>query len=119
MSATLLNAADGILTIEIKGKISPTTLASVQKDALHHLQTWSGGSILFLCEEFEGWADGDWSDNTFQMAADSLLRKMAIIGELQWKDMAMAFTGQGYRPFPIAFFESGLTESAYAWLQAE
>lgn len=119
MSATLLNAADGILTIEIKGKISPATLVSVQTQALHHLQSWGGGSILFLCDEFEGWADGDWSDNTFQMEADSLLRKMAIIGELQWKDMAMAFTGQGYRPFPIAFFESGLTESAYAWLQAE
>ena len=44
---------------------------------------------------------------------------MAIIGELQWKDMAMAFTGQGYRPFPIAFFESGLTDTARAWLQAD
>jgi hypothetical protein len=118
MSATLLNAADGILTIEIKGKISPETLVSVQSEALHHLHTWGGGSILLLCDEFEGWGNGDWSDNTFQMAADSLLRKMAIIGELQWKDMAMAFTGHGYRPFPIAFFESGLTESAYAWLQA-
>ena len=118
MSATLLHAADGILTIEIKGKISPDSLASVQKEALQHLQAWGSGAILFLCEEFGGWADGDWSDPTFQMHADTLLRKMAIIGEPQWKDLAMAFTGQGYRPFPIAFFESGLTDTAKAWLQA-
>lgn len=119
MSATLLNAADGILTVEIKGKISPATLAIMQTEALHHLQVWGGGSMLLLCDEFEGWNEGDWGDPTFQMQADTLLRKMAIIGEPQWKDMAMAFTGQGYRPFPIAFFESGLTESAYAWLQAD
>jgi hypothetical protein len=119
MSATLLDASDGILTIEIKGKISPATLASVQGQILETLQTWGGGAMLLLCDEFEGWTNGDWSDTSFQMQADNLLRKMAIIGELQWKDMAMAFTGQGYRPFPIAFFESGLTESAKAWLSAE
>lgn len=119
MSATLLDASDGILTMEIRGKISPTTLVSVQNQILETLQSWGGGAILLLCDEFEGWTNGDWSDTSFQMQADNLLRKMAIIGELQWKDMAMAFTGQGYRPFPIAFFESGLAESAKAWLKAE
>lgn len=119
MSATLLDASNGIITIEIKGKISPATLASVQQQILATLQSWGGGSMLLLCDEFEGWSDGDWSDTSFAMMADELIRKMAIIGELQWKDMAMAFTGQGLRPFPIAFFESGLTDSATAWLNAQ
>lgn len=118
MSAQILDALDGIITVEVSGKLSPGELAANQREILAQLRDWGGGAILCLCESFEGWTGGDWGDLSFQLEADPLIRKMAIIGEREWEDLAMAFTAQGVRPFPITFFESGQLIEARAWLQA-
>ena len=118
MSTQLLDATDGIVTVEITGKISPAELSATQAKILGYLRAWNGGSILCLCEGFAGWTGGDWSDLSFQMEADPLIRKMAIIGESQWKDLAMTFTAKGFRPFPIGYFETGRTLEARGWLLA-
>lgn len=117
MSARILGATDGIITTEITGKISPEALAASQQLILAQLREWGGGSILCICEEFDGWTDGDWSDLSFQEAADPLIRKMAIIGEKEWENLPMAFTAKGIRPFPIGYFETGRVDDARAWLQ--
>lgn len=117
MSARILDAADGIITVEITGKISPEALATNQQIILAQQQEWGGGSILCICEEFSGWTDGDWSDLSFHSAADPLIHKMAIIGEREWENLAMAFTAKGIRPFPIGYFETGRVDDARAWLQ--
>ncbi len=118
MSVKILDAADGIITVEITGTISPAELAATQKIALGHLQEWGGGAFLCICEDFEGWTGGDWSDLSFQIEADPLIRKMAVIGESQWEDLAMAFTAKGIRPFPIEYFPSGCLPEARAWLNS-
>lgn len=118
MSAQILDAIDGIITTEVTGIITPDELAATQAQILAHLQEWGGGAILNICEEFQGFADGDWSGLNFQDQADHLIRKMAIIGEAQWEEMATTFTGKGYRPFPIEFFPTGHMREAHAWLKA-
>lgn len=118
MSAQILDAIDGVITIEITGKISPAELAANQAEILAHLQQWGGGSLLCIVEEFEGFTDGDWTDLSFQMEADPLIRKMAIIGEKQWEHMALAFAAKGHRPFPIEFFPTGHMREANAWMKA-
>lgn len=117
MSARILETSGHIITAEITGLISPAELATAQQEILGYLTEWGSGAILCICEEFKGWAAGDWGDLSFQMQADSLISKMAIIGEEQWKDLAMTFTGKGFRPFPIGYFETGRQEEARAWLQ--
>jgi hypothetical protein len=118
MSAHILDAVDGIITVEITGKITPDELAANQKLILARLQEWGGGSILCICEDFKGWTVGDWSDLSFQAEADPLIRKMAIIGESEWESLAMAFTAKGIRKFPIGYFETGRLSEARAWLQS-
>ncbi|MCU0748781.1 MAG: STAS/SEC14 domain-containing protein [Akkermansiaceae bacterium] len=118
MSAQLLDAIDGIITLEISGKIAPTELYENQKKLLQLLQQWGGGSLLIICEQFEGFSSGDWSDLSFKEQADPLIRKMAIIGEAQWETMALAFTAKGQRPFPIQFFPTGHLIEANAWLKS-
>ena len=118
MSAQILDAIDGVITIQITGMISPAELAANQAGVLAQLREWSGGSMLCMVEEFEGFAGGDWSGLTFQIEADPLIRKMAIIGEKQWEQMALAFTAKGHRPFPIEFFPTGHMREAHAWLKA-
>lgn len=118
MSAQILDALDGVVTVEIVGKINPAELSANQSELLELLRQWDGGSILVICEQFEGFTDGDWSDLSFQAAADPLIRKMAIIGEQQWEAMALAFTAKGTRPFPIEFFPTGHLREANAWLKS-
>jgi hypothetical protein len=118
MSAQILDAMDGVITVEITGTISPAQLAANQAEVLKQLQAWGSGAILNICEDFTGFADGDWTDLSFQAAADPLIRKMAIIGEKQWEAMALAFAAKGHRPFPIEFFPTGHLREANAWLKA-
>lgn len=118
MSAQILDAMDGVITVEITGTISPAELAANQAEILKQLQTWGSGAILTICENFSGFTNGDWTDMSFQAVADPLIRKMAIIGETQWETMALAFAAKGHRPFPIEFFPTGHLREANAWLKA-
>lgn len=117
MSSQTLDAIDGIITVEISGVITPAEHAATQAEILAYLKEWGGGSILCICEEFEGFSGGDWTGLSFQIEADPLILKMAVIGESRWEDLAMTFTGKGFRPFPIAYFETGNLIPARAWLQ--
>ncbi len=116
MSAKITEAADGIITLKITGLISPSILAACQAQILVYLREWGGGSILCICEGFEGWTGGDWGDLSFQVEADPLIRKMAIIGESQWEQLALAFTAKGFRPFPIGYFQTDRLVDARDWL---
>lgn len=118
MSAQILDAMDGIITVEITGTISPDELAACQSLILEYLRGWRGGSMLCMVERFEGFQIGDWSGLSFQIEPDPLIRKMGIIGEKQWERMALAFTAKGHRPFPIEYFPSGHMREAHAWLKA-
>lgn len=118
MSAQILDAIDGIITVEITGKLSPADLAQNQAEVLKYLRQWGGGAILSICEEFEGFTDGDWSDISFQMEADPLIRKMALIGKEQGEETTLMFVGKGRRPFPVEFFPPGHLIEARAWLQS-
>jgi hypothetical protein len=118
MSVQILDAIDGIITLEITGKISPGELAACQAQVLRYLREWGGGSILSISEQGQGWEDGDWTDLSFQEEADPLIRKMAIIGDPKSEHLALAFTAKGYRPFPIEFFPIGHMVEAHAWLKS-
>lgn len=118
MSPQILDAIDGVITVEISGRISPSDLAAGQEAILAQLRAGHGGSLLCICDDFQGWTEGDWSDLSFQTEADPLIRKMAVIGEKQWESLAMVFLGKGIRPFPIAFFQPGQLLKATEWLKS-
>lgn len=118
MSAQIIDSIDGIIVQEISDKMSPSELADCQAEVLRLLRESGGGSILCLCEDFEGFSSGDWSDLSFQREADPLIRKMAIVGSEETEDMALAFAAKGHRPFPIEYFSTGHLREAHAWLKS-
>lgn len=117
MSAELMDAFDGIVTIEVVGKLTPVELAGVHRQAAVPLAEWGGGAMLILAERFEGWSDDSaWASLDYQTANDPLVRKMAIVADTRWEQVAEMFTAKGLRPFPIEFFPSGQESEARAWL---
>jgi hypothetical protein len=118
MSAEIVTAADGILTIKIAGKLTHPELAAAQKQAAGILQQQGKMSILVVTEAFQGWErGGDWGNLAFQMDHDTFIEKLAIVGEKQWQDLALLFASKGFRSFPVEYFtEPG---QARAWLTVQ
>ncbi|RYD40668.1 MAG: STAS/SEC14 domain-containing protein [Verrucomicrobiaceae bacterium] len=119
MSAELIDAFDGIATLEVIGKLSPDELAEVHRQTAVPLTEWGGGGLLILADRFEGWTEDDkWASIDFQTANDPLVRKIAMVGDVRWEALAMKFTAKGLRPFPIEYFRTGQEVEAMAWLKA-
>jgi hypothetical protein len=52
------------------------------------------------------------------MEFDDHIRKIAIVGDLKWKETAEIFTGKGVRRIPIEFFPPEKLAEAKAWAAA-
>lgn len=119
MSAELIDAFDGIVTLEVRGQLSPGELAGVHRQTAVPLEEWKGGGLLILAEKFEGWTtDSAWENASFQTANDALIHRMAIVADVRWEQLAMLFTARGLRPFPIRYFATGQEGDARAWLKS-
>lgn len=113
-----MDAFDGIVTIEVVGKLTPDELAGVHRQAAVPLAEWGGGAMLILAERFEGWSeDPAWESLDFQTANDPLVRKMAIVADTRWEMLGNMFTAKGLRPFPIEFFPAENESQARHWLK--
>ncbi|MCW5551389.1 MAG: STAS/SEC14 domain-containing protein [Verrucomicrobiae bacterium] len=119
MSAEILDTTGGILTVRIAGTLTHPELRAVQKSAAEILQRQGRMRILVLAEGFQGWArGGDWGDLSLQAESDPFIKKMAIVGEQKWEDLAVLFAAKGFRQFPVEYFPPAGLGEARAWLAA-
>lgn len=119
MSVEILSNAGGILTARIAGRLAQPELAALQASAVDTIREQGAVGILVLADGFEGWREGDdWGDVAF-MENDPYIRKMAIVGEKKWEDLALIFTAGPIRRFPIKYFLPAELDRAKAWLAAE
>lgn len=117
MSAEIISHFDGIVTAKITGKLTHPELTALQQSMLGIIGREGGIRVLIICEDFQGWAkEGDWADVSFQHTSDPYVNKMALVGEKKWEDLALLFTGKGFREFPIEYFEPGELDKAREWL---
>ena len=119
MSAEIVNAIEGMLTIRISGRLRQSELAAAQKNAAEMLKKRGGSRLLVLAEKFEGWEKGqDWGDLYGQEKLDAQIDRMAIVGEKKWEDVALLFTGKGIRHIEIEYFSSAELPRARDWLSS-
>jgi hypothetical protein len=119
MSAEIVSNSGGILTARISGRLIQPELAALQASARDSIRQQGAVSFLIIAENFQGWRDGDdWSDVSF-MENDPYIKKMAIVGEKQWEQLALVFAAKPVRKFPIEYFLPGELERARTWLAAE
>lgn len=118
MSAEITGFVDGVITLKLSGKLAQKDLAAVQQRAAAILDQYESASVLAIADGFEGWEkSGSWDDISFQVMHDQQIARMAIVGDDKWKDLALVFTGQGVRKFPIKYFPLSEIEHARAWLK--
>ena len=119
MSAEIVSNSGGILAARISGRFTQPELAALQASAKASIREQGQVSFLVIIEDFQGWRDSDdWSDVSF-MENDPYIKKMAIVGEKQWEELALIFSASPVRKFPIEYFLPADIERARAWLAAE
>ena len=117
MSAEIVSNIDGIVTAKVTGKLTHCELIAIQKSVISIIGQQGAICILIICEDFQGWdKDGDWEDFSLQSQSDPYIHKMAIVGDKQWEDLALMFTGKGFRKFPIEYYWPAELRQAKAWL---
>lgn len=119
MSAEIISNFDGIVTARISGTLTYAELKKLQGSVLTIIGQLGSIKALILCEDFNGWdKQSDWSDVSFQSKSDPYINKMAIVGAQAWQDFALMFAGQGFREFPVEFFQPDEIDKARAWLNS-
>jgi hypothetical protein len=119
MSTEIVNNLEGILTVKVTGRLTQDEMLAAQKTAAEILRKHGESRLLFIAENFQGWEKGDdWGDLSGQFELDLYARRIAIVGEQRWKDLALLFTGKGVRPVDIEYFFPPDLDKARAWLAA-
>jgi hypothetical protein len=119
MSAEIVDFVGGILTTRLSGKVTHAEVVAMQKLVGDILRQEGRARFLSLLENFEGLEQtGNWGDLSFQMEFDDRIEKIAVVGDKQWADGALMFTGKGIRRMPIEFFATEDLAKAKAWLAA-
>lgn len=107
MSAQIISASEGILTVKIAGQLTHSELVELQKQAATFLDSQEKTAILVVAKDFQGWAkQGAWGDVSFQVRYDARISRMAIVGHRKWEDVALVFAAKGVRSFPIEYFST-------------
>ena len=115
MSADVVTVDGSLVTARVTGTLTQAELGSLQKATGEIIRKQGRVRLLVLVEHFAGWESGaTWGDFTFQVQHDGSIERMAIVGDRKWADLALLFTSQGLRPFPIEYFDG--IDQASAWL---
>ncbi len=117
MSIQLISTENGLVTLQVSGTITPDEQAQFQKRVVEIIPAGGKSNVLVLAQEFQGWGKGDWGNMSAQAEYDRHVERMAIVGDEKWKDLAVLFTGKGFRSVQIEMF--GDLNEARAWLGAQ
>jgi hypothetical protein len=119
MPVEVIELSGNVVMVFVSGQLTEAELAEAQLTAAKAMAPMDRVRIVVIVDDFEGWQKGaDWNDMSFQMENDSKIERMALVGDRRWKDLVLAFVGQGLREFPIEYFERGQMATARAWALA-
>lgn len=113
-------AAEGdVAVFRVSGKLAKAELDRAQSKCEELIKTIGQIKILVFAENFTGWESGKgWEDTSFSDRNDPYIKKIAIVGDAKWRDLAHAFTLKGLRPVSIEYFEPQQEATARQWLDA-
>lgn len=120
MSAEIIGLENDIITVRLSGQLTQADLAALHGETGTLIERLGHVRILVCAENFQGWAaGGTWDDFSFQETYDSRIGRMAIVAAEQWRDLALLFTSNELRSFPIEFFPPERLGDARAWMRED
>lgn len=119
MAAEIISTDGDLITLRVSGRLTQSELSSLQQHSTEIIARADKVRLLVLVEHFEGWEQGgQWDDFSFQDANDARIKRMAIVGEERWRDLALLFAAKDLREFPVEYFPAEQLVAARAWLMS-
>lgn len=119
MACQILRADDAVVTVRISERMRVSDQRALQSVAAERIAAGNKIRLLVRLEDFHGWErDPGWEDVGFLIRHGDDIVRMAIVGDLRWKEDALLFVGKGYRSTEIEYFAPEALAQAEAWVQA-
>lgn len=108
----------GLVTLRVSGVLTRAESDVAKQQVIAVIERHGSVNVLVVMEadfasleEFVSW-DDDHDDEFIQKHVN----RLAIVGDLRWRDSALLFFLKGFLPFSIEFFKTGHEDFAKAWL---
>lgn len=117
MSMTMQHEGGQVYRLVLRGMLREADLARCQAELAAEIEQTGPVRLLFVLEEFDGWAPGDdWRDLTFLVEHGDDIERIAIVGDERWRGHALMFAGADLRKAPVEFFPAEAGAQARTWL---
>ena len=117
MPMTVHHEGGSVYRLEVRGTLRKLELERCQNELVADMDRAGPVRLLFLLEEFEGWAPhDDWHDLTFYVKHGGSIERIAIVGDERWRSESLMFAGADLRTAPVEFFSPEKAADARAWL---
>jgi hypothetical protein len=111
---------DNLVVFRVSGQLSVDEFRNAQADMESSIRQLGWVKALILLDGFDGWQGGaGWEDASFEERNDPFIRKIAFVGDAQWRDQVYTFAMKGLRPVPMEYFSSDEESRARDWLAEE
>ena len=113
------NDGEGLHIVHIRGVLEDDMLKELQDYAAREIDQMGSIRGLMILEHFQGWPKHGKSENLdFLLKYDASIEKMALVGDLKWKEEMLVFMGVGYRQAQVQYFSTEDEAKAREWLKA-
>lgn len=111
--------ARGVVHARISGVMMVADQRALEAFAKTLIDAHHAVRLIVALEDFEGWEKSEaWGDDVpFQIEYGNGIRKIAIVGDAQWKDPAFLFVGKGFRSTDVEYFTPDARDAAEAWVR--
>ena len=108
-----------LFRIALRGTLRKADFDRCQQTLVAEMARLGPVRLLFVLEEFGGWARGDnWRDMSFYVTYGSSIQRIAIVGPEEWRAQSLMFAGADLRTAPVEFFPADAAADARTWVQA-
>ena len=117
MPITLEHEQGNIYRLDVSGRLSKAEFDRCQESLATEIGRIGPVKLLFVLSQFEGWEqNANWGDLSFYASHGDLIERIAIVGEEQWRDLAVMFAAADLRKAPVRYFAGDAEAQARDWL---
>lgn len=117
MGIESLELADDLHVVLVRGTLGVAEMRRTRVRLEHAAARAPGLRVLVVLRDFTGWERSPgWSALDDLVVPDQHLRRIAVVGEPQWREQSLLFMASELRAVPIEFFATPALDDALRWL---
>jgi hypothetical protein len=118
MAILIETEINGLLNVRISNLMTGEDMIQCQEAIISAIKLYGTIKGLMILDAFKGWEKSEaWKDVSFFSENEKKIEKIAVVGDLNWRDDMFAFLGGPFRSAPIEFFNPSQEPEARTWLE--